>query len=360
MVRILLLVLTALFLIGSFGCKSDDSELKQTVALLMSERNSLQTKLDDAKDKLSAMEIDLNKTKADADAAREELNQLKSAPTPEPVVVTETKTEVQEVVSEYACGINCSVNGSMFVKLNGETKVTCNANKIEGYVFDHWEVNGEEQDSKAETLELNLSKITVVQAVFRERRTIKCINCHFQFLNEKGNASGKEFTEFDFEEEYTNAATKKKEAGGLINFYLFADVPKKQEIDYWLINGVKYQYTKDIQKFRVEGLDEATVYEVVFKGQGKTDHKTYYNVSCSNCTFSGGGNSNASSGKVAAGTTITITGKSTSSEADFWGNPTNVSRHFSKQTSMSGNLYVHSYSYTVNSDVVVHYSPVVN
>lgn len=357
----LLLVLAMLFLVGSFGCKSEDTDLKETVTQLMNERNSLQKRLDDANDRLTAMEIDLNKTKADAEAAHTELEQLKSAPTPEPVVVTETKTEIQEVSAEYAYGVDCTVNGQAFTKLNGETKVTCVPNAIEGFVFDHWELDGVAQDVTADKLELTLSRMTVVRAVFHERHTVKCINCHFQFLNDKRNAAGDKFTEFDFEEPYKNPATKKQEEGGLIDFYIFADVPKKKEIDYWLINGVKYQFPNNVVKFRVEDLDEATVYEVVFKGQGRTtDSKPYYTVTCYNCTFSGGGYNNATSGKVPAGTQIKFTGKSSSSEADFWGSPSGVERHFDKQTSMSGKQYVHSYSYTVNSDVEVHYNPVVN
>ena len=81
------------------------------------------------------------------------------------------------------------------------------------------------------------------------------------------DASGKTYKEFDFEEAYKNPVTKKNTQGGLISFYIFADVPSRQEVDYWLINGVKYTFPNVIQKFRVENLDEATVYEVVFKNQ---------------------------------------------------------------------------------------------
>ena len=167
-------------------------------------------------------------------------------------------------------------------------------------------------------------------------------------------------TEFDFEDDYTNPVTKKKEKGGLISFYITADIPKKSEIDYWLVNGVKYQYPKDISKFRVEDLDEATVYEVVFKGQAKkTDNKTYYTVTCRNCTFTYNGKT-AASGKVPAGAKITITGTSSSSKADFDGTPSSVNRHFTSPTSSSSGKYVFTYTYTVNSDVSVSFAGVVN
>ena len=107
----------------------------------------------------------------------------------------------------------------------------------------------------------------MIHAVFHQRHILKCINCHFQFITDKGNASGKTYKEFDFEEAYKNPVTKKNTQGGLISFYIFADVPSRQEVDYWLINGVKYTFPNVIQKFRVENLDEATVYEVVFKNQ---------------------------------------------------------------------------------------------
>ena len=359
--RVFLVLLAMLLLFGCVACNSGETEaLSATVNSLTQERKELQDKLNNLQTELDTLKIELARANEEADSLRIELKQAQSMPTPPPLVVTETKEVTKPVPAEYAFGVDCTVNDASAVVLDGMTQVRCAPVNKEGFVFDHWEVDGKKQDTTAKTLELTVSKTTQIRAVFHERRVVKCINCHIQFLNANGNAHGKNYTEFDFEEDYTNPVTKKKEKGGLISFYITADIPKKSEIDYWLINGVKYQYPKDISKFRVEDLDEATVYEVVFKGQTKkTDNKTYYTVTCRNCTFTYNGKT-AASGKVPAGAKITITGTSSSSEAYFDGTPSSVNRHFTSPTSSSSGKYVFTYTYTVNSDVSVSFAGVVN
>ncbi len=49
-------------------------------------------------------------------------------------------------------------------------------------------------------------------------------------------------------------------------------IPRKGEVDYWLINGVKYQFPDNlIIKFRLVDLNEATTIEPVFKGMIPTN-----------------------------------------------------------------------------------------
>lgn len=358
--RVFLLMLATLLLLGSFGCYAKENEaLSAQVNTLTQERYDLQVKLDATQRTLDETEQKLAAANEETDSLRVELAALQSAPTPPPTVVTETKEVEKPVPAEYAFGVDCTVNGSAAVMLDGATSVTCVPNKIDGYAFDHWEVDGKVQDTTAEKLELTLSKTTQIRAVFHERRTVKCVNCYIQFLTNKGNANGKKYTEFDFEDDYTNPVTKKKEEGGKISFYITADIPKKSEVDYWLINGVKYEFSKDITKFRVEDLDEATVYEVVLKGQTKkSETKTYYTVTCTNCTFSGGGNTKAKNGKVPAGTKITVVASgSSSSEGDFIVN--GAIRHMTSNGGSSGN-YKFTFTYTVNSDTTIEFYPTIN
>jgi len=270
---LLLLVLAMLF--GIAGCSSNENEmLSELVQSLTQERKDLQEKLNAAQNDLVTVKQELSAAKADAESARQELTQLKNAPTPTPKIVTQEIVTTVPGTSDYAIGVDCTVNGGMAEQLLGETLVKCVPNNVDGYVFDHWEVDGVAKETTEKALELTVSKTTVIQAVFHERHILKCINCHFQFLTDKGNASGKSLKEFDFEEDYTNLATKKKMKGGLISFYITADIPKRQEVDYWLINGVKYQFPNNVTKFRVENLDEATVYEVIFKNQTKRNTQT--------------------------------------------------------------------------------------
>lgn len=356
--RVFLITLAALLLLGSFGCNAKETALlSEQVTTLTKERYDLQVKLDTAERTLDEMQGKLDTANEQADALRLELEALQSAPTPEPTVVTETVEIINTVPAEYALGVDCTVNGSAAAVLDGETKVSCVPNKIDGYVFDHWEVDGEALDTTEQKLELTLSKTTRIRAVFHERHTVTCINCYIQFLTEKGNASGKKYTEFDFEDDYTNPVTKKKETGGLISFYITADIPKKKEVDYWLINGVRYEYPKDITKFRVEDLNEATVFEVVYKGEKKTDSKTYYTVTCIDCKFTGGGNSNAASGKVPAGTVISVVAVDRSSEGYF---TINGSARHMQANGTQGSYYKYTITYTVNSDTTIDFDPVVN
>lgn len=361
MMRIFLLMLAALLLLGSVACTSKETEMLITqINTLTQERYELQSKLDAAQRSLEETEKKLQEANEEVDALHVQMDAMQAAPTSAPTVVT----EVTKVPAEYAFGVDCTVNGAAAVMVDGDTTVTCVPNDIEGYVFDHWEVDGVAQDTTEKQLELTVSKATLIRAAFHERRVVKCINCHFQFLKANLNAGGQNYTEFDFEEEYTNPVTNEKKDGGLISFYVFADVPKNKEVDYWLINGVKYDYPANVTKFRVEDLNEATVYEVVYKGQKKTNATTpptvkYYNVTCHNCKFKYNG-SWATSGKVPAGAQITISGTSDSSEAYFDGSPSSVNRHFTSPTSGSSGKYVFTYTYTVNSNVDVSFRGVVN
>ena len=364
MTRIFLLMLAALLVLGSVGCSSKETELLLTqINTLTQERYELQGKLDTAQRKLDETEQQLKEANEEADTLRAKLSTDEVKPTPEPVVVKEEV--ITKVPAEYAFGVDCTVNGSDAVMLDGNTAISCVPKNIEGYVFDHWEVDGVRQDKTEDKLELTVSKTTRIRAVFHERRVVKCINCHFQFLNVYLNARGDDYTEFDFEDDYINPLTNEKQNGGMISFYLFADIPKKKEVDYWMINGVKYTYPNNVTKFRVEELNEATVYEVVFKGQTKketpqpTAAPRYYNVSCENCRYKYNG-SWYTSGKVPAGTQITISGSSDSSEAYFTGSPSSVNRHFTSPTSSSSGKFVFTYTYTVNSDVKVSFRGVVN
>ncbi len=377
--KILVTVLALLMLAGSISCsRGGDDSMTAVVQSMTQERKELQEKLDAVQAELNNMKIELNDTKnklldaeADAEYAKQELSKLQSAPIPTPTVVTETETVT--VTEKYVCGVGCQVNGARSVLLKEGETITAVADKIDGYVFDHWEINGTPQDMTDTTIEFAASKSTLVQAVFRERCTLKCINCHFQFLDANRNASGQTYTEFDFEEDYKHPVTKKTEKGGLMSFYVFADIPRNQKVDYWLINDVKYQFPVDVVKFRIEELNEATVIEVVFKGQarqttapGKTPVPTKtpaptktYNVVCHNCKYKYNGSWHTS-GKVPAGTKITISGTTDSTEAYFEGSPSSVNRHFTSPHSGSWGSWVFSYTYTVNSDTDVTFRGVVN
>ena len=201
--------------------------------------------------------------------------------TPEPVVTPEptpkpTATPAPTPEPVYAQGIHCTINGQSKVPVEGDTLLNCVAEEISGFVFDHWDINGQPDFESGPSAAFIASEAAVIRAYYRERRVLKVVNCYLQLLTQKDNASGTQYTEFDFEDPYYNPVTKETHPGGTLDFYVTAVIPRKAEIDYWLINGVKYQFPDNkITKFRVLGLNEATTIEAVFKGMTPSYGKSH-------------------------------------------------------------------------------------
>lgn len=192
----------------------------------------------------------------------------------------------------------------------------------------------------------------------KERCVITCINCHFQFLNKSLNAAGEKLTEFDFEDPYINPNTKEECEGGLLSCYVTADIPKGKQIDYWLINGVEYHFPQNVTKFGVRELNEATVYEPVFKGQKKTEKKDkdegdeeLFSINCINCTFKSPYDS-GTSGYAHAGTVITVTAGGNSS-VGYWTGTVN-------KGSYSYPVAKGSFTYTVKGNCTFVWNPKIN
>lgn len=184
--------------------------------------------------------------------------------TPTPGTVT-TPAATPEPV--YAQGVHCTINGMDRFPIEGETLLQCQAEEIEGFVFDHWEINGAADYGFGASSSFVASEACVIQAFYHERKVLRTVNCYFQLLTTSNNASGTKYTEFDFEEAYYNPVTKAYCPGGTLSCYITAVIPKKAQVDYWLINGVKYQFPDNtINKFRIVDLNEATTIEPVFKG----------------------------------------------------------------------------------------------
>ena len=191
----------------------------------------------------------------------------KTNATPKP-----TKTPKPTAEPPYAQGIHCTINGKAKVPVVGETLLACEAEDIDGFVFDHWEINGEPDYSSGAVASFVTSDAAVIRAYYHERKVLRTVNCYFQLLTKNNNASGKKYTEFDFEDAYKSPVTNTYCPAGTLSCYVTAVIPKKAEVDYWLINGVKYQFTeKNVNKFRILDLNEATTIEVVFKGTTPTN-----------------------------------------------------------------------------------------
>ena len=173
---------------------------------------------------------------------------------------------------DYAEGVHCIINGETRVPIQGETLLECVAEDIEGFVFDHWEINGQPDYESGATASFVATEACVIRAYYHERKVLRTVNCFFQLLTKNNNASGTKYTEFDFEDAYYSPVTNTYCPAGTLSCYVTAVIPRKGEVDYWLINGVKYQFPDNlVVKFRLVDLNEATTIEPVFKGMSPTE-----------------------------------------------------------------------------------------
>lgn len=131
---------------------------------------------------------------------------------------------------------------------------------------------------------------------------VEAVNADLTFAKPVRNgykSGGKEFDSFDFAEDYTNAATKKVVPGGTIDLKVRAKIPKGKQVDGWWYNKAKLTFDRTPGYFFAVSLHQAMTYEPIFGTK-------YVTISCTRCTFSGGGYHNAKSGRVPAGTKITV------------------------------------------------------
>ena len=192
-------------------------------------------------------------------------------PAPETAAPVVTAAPKSSDITGYAEGIHCTINGLTTAPLQGDTLLECEAEEIDGFVFDHWEINGEQDYSFGPSASFIASEDCVIRAYYHERKVLRTVNCYLQLLTAKNNASGTKYREFDFEESYYSPVRKTYFPGGTLSCYVTATIPKKAEVDYWLINGVKYQFPGNkVVKFRLLDLNEATTIEPVFKGMAPT------------------------------------------------------------------------------------------
>lgn len=183
--------------------------------------------------------------------------------------------------------------------------------------------------------------------------------CH---ITESKYGAGGWFREFDFTEDYVNRATNANEAGGQVTLRVRAIIPKEKKISYWKFNGAKLDFSSNVTEFFTFGLNETMEFQPVFEMAATTPSATQaplptienlviplYQISCINCTFSGGSYSNTKRGFVSAGTSITVT--PTTGSKGYWLSP------YGDVPITSPKRNAKSIQYTVNQDVVFQWLP---
>ena len=121
---------------------------------------------------------------------------------------------------------------------------------------------------KSETL---LSKEEIQEARTDETLIVQTIRSKLCHLNAKDYGSGGWITQFDFTEDYTNRATKKKEQGGQMTFRVRATLNKNQKISYWLFDEAKLDFNTNVTQFVVRTLNTSKTYEPVISGSAAAE-----------------------------------------------------------------------------------------
>ena len=99
------------------------------------------------------------------------------------------------------------------------------------------------------------------------------MNAVIRFLDANGRPAGEEYTDFDFSAAYANPVTGENCEAGALTARIIADESRKDDIDYWMIDGVPFYFSSKVWFITVEGLDQGMTFEVVYKGEEPTTTK---------------------------------------------------------------------------------------
>ena len=225
------------------------------------------------------------------------------------------------------------------LRVTEQDNIVITADVPRGKKIDYWVINGVRYDFNEKVKSIRLTKADadfafevvytksdsstlISPQAIQEARTgetllLKTIHAELCHLTPRDKGAGGWITAFDFTEDYVNRASGEQEDGGQVTARVKATIPKNQKVRGWKFNETELYPNSTVTHFIVRTLNTAMTYEPIFakkssstKAPPVTDpptHKAvYYNVTCSGCTFSGGGYTNATSGKVLEGTKITV------------------------------------------------------
>ena len=221
-----------------------------------------------------------------------------------------------------------------------------------GKKIDYWVINGVRYDFQSMVKSIRLTKAdcdfqfevvytksesstlispqSIQDARTGEQLIIQGRHAQLCHIKTKTTGAGGWLNSFDFTEDYVNRATGAPESGGQVTAKVKAVIPKNQKVKGWKFNQTELYPNAGITYFVVRTLNVSMTYEPIFgakkaanpqpKAPGVTAppvvpptepaptlHRTvFYTVTCEGCTFSGGGYTNATSGKVPEGTQISV------------------------------------------------------
>ena len=111
------------------------------------------------------------------------------------------------------------------------------------------------------------------RAASEDALTLRAVDAVIRFLDANGRPAGEEYTDFDFSAAYANLVTGESCEAGTLTARIIADETRKDDIDYWMIDGVPFYFSSKVWFITVEGLDQGMTFEVVYKGEEPTTAK---------------------------------------------------------------------------------------
>ena len=181
--------------------------------------------------------------------------------------------------------LNCTVKGATsFTASNAEIYTAFAVLGPDQAVLE-WHINGKVVAGKRDSyLTFSVNGNTVVEAVLgtpeeaqklikadeeaaKEKVIITAIGAKLQYADKNGTGSGESFTELDFTHDYVNPVTGKQMTGGTAAFKVTADYPHSDRISYWVIDGVRYDFSATVKTMNFTNVTHSMTIEVVYKNQ---------------------------------------------------------------------------------------------
>lgn len=168
--------------------------------------------------------------------------------------------------------LNCTINGQSSVSFSNFSVFTAIAVLEEDEAVQEWHINGKTV-AGANDYYLTFSPTgdTVVEAIIGAKPEpvpqtviVKAVGAKVQYLDAGGAGAGESYTELDFTNDYVNPVTRKRAKGGTASFKVTADKPHSDQIDYWVINGVRYDFSATVKSITIKGITDNITIECVY------------------------------------------------------------------------------------------------
>lgn len=181
--------------------------------------------------------------------------------------------------------LNCKIKGQTAIQASKADVYTAFAVLNAGEAVLEWHINGKTVLGQRDSyLTFSIAGDMVVEAIIgtveenaylrkedeqnaREKVVITAIGAKLQYLDAGGSGSGENFETIDFTRDYVNPVTGKEVTGGTASFKITADYPHSDRIDYWVIDGVRYDFATTVKSITFTKVAHSMTIEVVYKSK---------------------------------------------------------------------------------------------